>query len=656
MAIASKFPTIRPSLDLNFAGSKTVDPRITFTRASSATYFDEFGVLRTAANNAPRIDHSPITGECLGLLIEEQRTNLLTYSEQFDNAAWFKSNATVTANVAIAPDGTLTADKLVMASGISPSTTDNVGIQNFNRVNISGATHALSFYAKAAEASSVRIRENISTGAFLTVDLISGAITNGNSSQYVSPTAVSVGNGWWRISFNTATGSASTSKYGLRVNATGDGTSGIYIWGAQLEAGAHPTSYIPTPATFTSRNSTATYFDSTGVMRTAAINEPRYDHGLVNGQWVSKGLVLENSATNLLTWSENTSSDTTLYGLTTTQNSTTAPDGSTSADLLVEDTSSGAHDFVKNVSYNAGTSYTLSYFAKQHSSGSKRWLAFIFPFQAFSDAQYRSAVFDLDTGSYTSIGSGVICNAERVGDYWRCSISVFVDLTVNNVIRIRVHNQASNATSIYTGDGTSGIYVWGAQLEVGTRPTSYIKTEAATITRAVDLSTSNTTTRAADSVVMTGSNFSSWYRQDEGTVFIDYNIREKLAASRALGISDGSTNTLEAISGNGVAGTIGSGGYMYLVSGGVVQASVPGAVANTPNTNYTTAMSYKTNDVDAARNGVAGTKDTNAAIPVMNRMYLGASSSGATHLSGTIRRVAFYPKKLSADQLVALTQ
>ena len=95
---------------------------------------------------------------------------------------------------------------------------------------------------------------------------------------------------------------------------------------------------------------------------------------------------------------------------------------------------------------------------------------------------------------------------------------------------------------------------------------------------------------------------------------------------------------------------------MYLVSGGVVQASVPGAVANTPNTNYTTAMSYKTNDVDAARNGVAGTKDTNAAIPVMNRMYLGASSSGATHLSGTIRRVAFYPKKLSADQLVALTQ
>ncbi len=80
MAIANKFPTIRPSLNLDFANSKTVDPRITFSRASSATYFDEKGVMRTAPAGVPRIDHDPVTGECKGLLIEEQRTNLLLNS------------------------------------------------------------------------------------------------------------------------------------------------------------------------------------------------------------------------------------------------------------------------------------------------------------------------------------------------------------------------------------------------------------------------------------------------------------------------------------------------------------------------------------------------------------------------------------------------
>ena len=72
--------SIRPSLILDFARSQRVDPRITFTRASSATYFNSLGVLTTATNNVPRIDYDPVTGSCLGLLIEEARTNLLLNS------------------------------------------------------------------------------------------------------------------------------------------------------------------------------------------------------------------------------------------------------------------------------------------------------------------------------------------------------------------------------------------------------------------------------------------------------------------------------------------------------------------------------------------------------------------------------------------------
>jgi hypothetical protein len=110
---SSSYPTVRPSLNLDFANSQSVDPRITFTRASTATRVNANGLIEVVASNSPRIDFDPATQVCKGLLIEEQRTNLLTYSENFDNAAWGKQSVTVNANAAIAPDGTLTADKLI---------------------------------------------------------------------------------------------------------------------------------------------------------------------------------------------------------------------------------------------------------------------------------------------------------------------------------------------------------------------------------------------------------------------------------------------------------------------------------------------------------------------------------------------------------------
>ena len=107
-----------PSLDLRFADTKSLadavtgQSLVTFTRASTGTYVGSDGLIKTAAVNEARFDHNPSTGESLGLLVEEARTNLLTYSEQFDNAAWVKSNSTVTANAGAAPNGTATADLL----------------------------------------------------------------------------------------------------------------------------------------------------------------------------------------------------------------------------------------------------------------------------------------------------------------------------------------------------------------------------------------------------------------------------------------------------------------------------------------------------------------------------------------------------------------
>lgn len=257
MAIASKYPSIRPSLDLNFAGSKTVDPRITFTRASTATYFDEKGVLRSAASGVPRIDHNPLTGECLGLLIEEQRTNLLTYSEQFDNAAWSKLQTTITPNAAIAPDGTLTAGKLVENS----STTGHyIGRQ----VSVTEATtYTESWFVKKEERSNFAISCTSSTTvAYAGFNLATGTITTTGGTGYVSSGIQSHANGWYRVWIVfTAQTTENLSIQRRVINTsgasfevyTGDGTSGIYIWGAQLEAGTNPSSYIKTEASQVTR-------------------------------------------------------------------------------------------------------------------------------------------------------------------------------------------------------------------------------------------------------------------------------------------------------------------------------------------------------------------------------------------------------------------
>ena len=109
------FPNVRPSLDLKFALAKKLDPRITFTRGSTGTYFGSDGIMRTAGVNEPRFDHDPITGQSLGLLIEQLRFNLYTYSdiegtvgEKPTNMNLFgpgRQTAVVSTDVSLGPNG-----------------------------------------------------------------------------------------------------------------------------------------------------------------------------------------------------------------------------------------------------------------------------------------------------------------------------------------------------------------------------------------------------------------------------------------------------------------------------------------------------------------------------------------------------------------------
>jgi hypothetical protein len=256
-----------PSLDLRFAENRSlVDATtgldlVTFSRTSDATFVGSNGLIQTASAGTPRFDHNPLTGESLGLLVEEQRTNLLLRSEEFDNASWSKTGLVtpVSANVETAPDGTSTADLLVEAATTGAHLVDQAATYQL-------VPYTASVYMKQHTAGRFGFIRFSNTNSLFTtsgiiVNLATGALVN--SSGVTSFSIVSAGNGWWRVSITATPNSAGTAAalhIGITtstnialVSYTGDGTSGIYLWGAQLEAGAFPTSYIPTGASAVTR-------------------------------------------------------------------------------------------------------------------------------------------------------------------------------------------------------------------------------------------------------------------------------------------------------------------------------------------------------------------------------------------------------------------
>jgi hypothetical protein len=235
-----------------------------YTPTTTAPITNYIPVLQTAAINAPRFDYAPTTQTPLGLLVEESRTNLLTYSEQFNNAAWTKTRTSITANAVVSPDGTVDADKMVEDTAAGSHT-----VRNATSVTItSGTTLTASVFAKAAEGAFVIVGigdgggVNISRSTF---NLSTGAITSSTTAAAnVSapiPSIAPVGNGWYRCSVTATVTVAILAQQWIfkgsnatgAANYTGDGVSGIYIWGAQLEAGAFVTSYIPTVASQVTR-------------------------------------------------------------------------------------------------------------------------------------------------------------------------------------------------------------------------------------------------------------------------------------------------------------------------------------------------------------------------------------------------------------------
>ena len=193
------------------------------------------------ATTPSTVNATTITGQT-GVL-RGTGTNLVVRSQEFDNASWTKSNTTVTANATTAPDGTATADKIIA----SATTATHFLFQSVT--SGTGILFQVSLYAKKGEYNFLRI-ENGNTGSGAYYNLNTGVVVSGTGA-----TIVDAGSGWYRCSFSTTTTTTSfncvfaPSVDGTTANFTGDGTSGIFLWGCQVEIGSTTNTYIPTTTT-----------------------------------------------------------------------------------------------------------------------------------------------------------------------------------------------------------------------------------------------------------------------------------------------------------------------------------------------------------------------------------------------------------------------
>ena len=232
---------------------------VNVTNASSDTYIylnanslfegsvTNISVKESTKNNLARVDYD---GTASSLLVEPQRTNLLPYSEDFTNVSWIKVNSTVTPNSIISPDGTQNADKF-----IPNNTTASIFI--YNQVTFSASAYTLSFFVKYNGIQYFQLLFGSQASSdFSNFDLINHTVTsgNGNIEDY--------GNDWYKISLTSNISAVSSEVYlwpidsatSSRASAsTGNGTDGVYMWGAQLEEGSYPTSYIPTSGSTVTR-------------------------------------------------------------------------------------------------------------------------------------------------------------------------------------------------------------------------------------------------------------------------------------------------------------------------------------------------------------------------------------------------------------------
>jgi len=408
-------------------GERFYKQDFTFSRSTTGTYTDKDGY------------------------IQEMPYNLLQQSNQFDTT-WGNTNSLESLDTSVlAPNGKYTAWKLQANSGTHYSFLSQT-------VTISGQVSFTVFMKKGtANTATMYLSESGNFG--LTANLENGTITSVTGSNMVG-SVESVGNGWYRFEIRHTTNDnlQNTVRIGIEGGSFGsvtyDGTENIYIYGAQLVKGTSAKTYFPT---------------------TTRLNMPRVSY--LNNS--NGSLILEPQRSNLVTYSSDFSNAYWTKSGASVTSGFTSPDGTANAFKLVESNSSAIH-YIKtpNITVSNSTKHTMSFFAKK---GERNI--------ALRDGSSDAFVSIDLTNNLVLDSLGISSSIDLISNGWyKISVSYLSTSTICafQLITLSPSYTSGSPWSSYQGDGTSGVYIYGAQLEAGSYATTLINTSGSSVTRNAD--------------------------------------------------------------------------------------------------------------------------------------------------------------------------
>lgn len=373
--------------------------------------------------------------------------------------------------------------------------------------------------------------------------------------------------------------------------------------------------------TFT-RTTTGTY-RVLGGLASAAINAPRFEQDPITGR--SLGMLMEEGSTNLQPASADPSSASwSKLNLTIGGSPITAPDGTASGYLLSATATGVATQFRTGSITITGTNVTGSAFIKKGS------LTTVGMSLALAGVIQASASYNFDTGQTSSTGGAVVAVIPVGNGWFRLSMTL---TTWTSGGSCRFFIGFSGGSGVTAGDS---FYFWGGQLEAKAYPTSYIPT------------TTTSLARGADSAVMSGVRFSSWFNQDAGTFVVGNSGIIPGASGIALQADDGTADERHSIAVNVGSCTA------TCVDTGSSQASM--TVTPVTQTNAAVhAYAYAKDNFAYSVNGSAVQTDTAGTMPTVNALGIGMTSAGASHLNGPVSFLRYYPFRIQNELLPGLT-
>ena len=685
MTISANYPTIRPSIDLDFQNAQSLDPRITFTRSTTGTYYD--GVTNVLAEQ-----------------------NLFAYSQAYTTWWNYKPGVTTNDNTIAVTDPLGGNTACYVQEATTANSTHQVAVLNGFSLPNNNSINTMSFYAKYLNRQYIAIQTTYNT--YVIFDIQNGLIVS-NPSGVITATITAITGGWYRLvvtgpcnvgyafsigcnisaapftgtgyidngsgsagntltitavsSVSSAltvgspitgtgvtacnvtailTGSggvgtytvsgaaqlvASTSTIASAFNTqglqtyTGSTSNGFYLWGAQFEQRQYVTPYFATTG-----NQVTNYIPQ---LLTAQPNQPRFDANPSTG--ASLGLLIEQQSTNIvLNSSDYTQASWTnvgSIGIATAQN--IAPDGTLTANKLTTVNGTTSVQYVSALpTVSTSSVYTFSAYVK---SNGWRYVQL----GTNSNWGLNWVNFDLSTPQYT-IGGGVTsASITSVGNGWyRIIATLPTSANTNGVVFVAFTSSlVGGRGSAITGDGT-GIYLWGAQLEVFPSATSYIPTTVSQVTRSYD------------NPLMTSTNFSNWFNPQQGTIYCSADVPN--ITGSALGfvsINNASFNGYEMFRSNVSAAV---GGYSAGASFNVLSATV--------NTKFQVAMNFNNTSnglltTSMCGNGGAVTTSTGIAQLTYAPTQLRLTGAAGFYFTGHIYKFAYYPIATTTTQMQAIT-